>query len=221
MNRTQTLPLAAAALAALLAWQAITVWPGLPGPIAAAEAQTKPPAAGAPVAVVPPAVTPPAIAPAPPPPPAGAPVADVGNLSKAEFETLEGLSKRREALEARERGLDMRDSLLAVAEKRVQERIAELKDLEARIKGMIEKQEGALERDMRSLVKVYENMKPKDAARIFDQLDLPILLDVTQRMKENKLAPVLAVMDAGRAQKVTVELANRRNIGTAEKPRGG
>jgi flagellar motility protein MotE (MotC chaperone) len=224
MARLRPLPLLVAALAAILAWKAISIWPGAPGPIGLAEAQTKaaPPAA-APPAAAPSAGAPLTGAPAPaaPPPAAGAPVSDVGNLSKAEFEALEGLSKRREALEVREREMDVRDNLLAVAEKRVQERISELKELEARIKAMIDRQENASERDVRSLVKVYENMKPKDAARIFDQLDLPILLDVTQRMKENKLAPVLAVMDAGRAQKVTVELANRRQMGTADKPRGG
>ena len=204
MARMRLVSLVLTALALALTWKAISVWPGASGPIAPAEAQT--------------AAKPPASA---PPPLANPPVLDVGGLTKTEFEVLEGLAKRREALEARDRDMDLRENLLAVAEKRVRESIAELKELEAKISAMLERQENSKERDVRSLVKIYENMKPKDAARIFDQLDLPVLLDVAQRMKEAKLAPVLAVMDSGRAQKVTVELASRRNLGSADKPRGG
>jgi flagellar motility protein MotE (MotC chaperone) len=60
------------------------------------------------------------------------------------------------------------------------------------------------------LVKTYETMKPKDAARIFDTLEMEVLIEVAQRMKEAKLAPVLAAMDPAKAQSVTVELAARR-----------
>jgi len=55
-------------------------------------------------------------------------------------------------------------------------------------------------------------MKPKDAARVFDTLDMPILLDVLQRMKERLAAPILANMDPERAKSVTVELAQRRQL---------
>ncbi len=53
-------------------------------------------------------------------------------------------------------------------------------------------------------------MKPKDAAEIFDNLELPVLVDVTGRMKEAKLAPVLAAMTPERARILTVKLAQRR-----------
>ena len=53
-------------------------------------------------------------------------------------------------------------------------------------------------------------MKPKDAARIFEELDLEVLLQVVQRMKEAKVAPILAAMDPKRATEVTTRLAERR-----------
>ena len=68
------------------------------------------------------------------------------------------------------------------------------------------------EAQIKSLVKVYENMKPKDAARIFNRLEMDILLDVVERMKEKKMAPVLAQMSPEKAEALTVELATRRQL---------
>ena len=72
------------------------------------------------------------------------------------------------------------------------------------------------EAQMKSLVKIYEAMKPKDAARIFEQLDLVVLLDVIERMKERKTAPILANMDPERAKTITLELAQRRTLPLAK-----
>lgn len=54
---------------------------------------------------------------------------------------------------------------------------------------------------------MYENMKPKEAARIFDKLDMTVLLGVVQQMKTRKMAPILAKMNSSVAQRLTVELA--------------
>jgi flagellar motility protein MotE (MotC chaperone) len=73
------------------------------------------------------------------------------------------------------------------------------------------------ERQLNSLVIIYENMKPKDAARIFEELDMVVLLDVIERMKERKTAPILAELNPKRAKTITIELAHRRNLpGTAK-----
>ena len=61
-------------------------------------------------------------------------------------------------------------------------------------------------------------MKPKDAARIFEQLQFDTILLVAERMKERKLAPVLAKMNANKAQEITVKLSKLRDlppVGTA------
>ena len=62
----------------------------------------------------------------------------------------------------------------------------------------------------KSLVKIFETMKPVEAARIFEQMDMPVLLGILERMKERNAAPVLAQMHPARAKQVTGELAKRR-----------
>ena len=60
------------------------------------------------------------------------------------------------------------------------------------------------------LVKLYEGMRPKDAATIFNSLDKPVLLGILDRMKPAKATPILASMDAEKARQVTSELADMR-----------
>jgi flagellar motility protein MotE (MotC chaperone) len=56
---------------------------------------------------------------------------------------------------------------------------------------------------------MYENMKPKDAGRIFDRLDMSVLIEVASRIKPQKMSDILAQMSAEAAEKLTVELARR------------
>lgn len=155
-----------------------------------------------------------------PPAPAAAPTSTVQSLAdrdpttftRAEIELLANLAQRRDQLEQRAREIDLRESLLAAAEKRIDERIAELKKLEGSIKQIVQQYDKQEEQNLQGLVKVYENMKPKDAARIFEKLDANVLLGVVERMKEAKLAAVLADMNPATAQDITVRLATRKQI---------
>jgi flagellar motility protein MotE (MotC chaperone) len=131
-----------------------------------------------------------------------------GGLSPAERALLERLGERRQELDTRTRDMELRENLIKDAEKRLETRIEELKDIENRISGKGGEQAAKL----KSLVVMYEAMKPKDAARIFDKLDQLVLVDVASVMNPRKLSEVLAQMNADSAQRLTVELA-KRNAG--------
>lgn len=134
---------------------------------------------------------------------------DPDELTAAEIKVLQELSNRRVQLDQRERNIDMRTGLLKAAEKRIEEKLTQLKALQASINTKIKERDEKVEPRMQSLVKIYEKMKAKDAARIFAKLDLDILLEVIQRMKEAKSAPILAAMDPTKAKEVTVQLARQ------------
>lgn len=108
--------------------------------------------------------------------------------------------------------LEMRERLLEAAEKRVDAKIAELRQLETRLKQLSGVQEEQAAKQFASLVKVYETMKPKDAARIFEKLDLNVQLAVAHRMKEAKMAAILAEMNPDAAKSLTMALAERANV---------
>jgi len=128
-------------------------------------------------------------------------------ISPAEMAVLGSLTARREEIDKRGKDLDLREQMLNAAEKRVEDRIAELKAIEARINGQIAANDKQNEERLADVVKMYETMKPKDAARIFERLDMGVLIDVSKRMQPRKMSAVLAVMDPVAAQELTVELA--------------
>ena len=142
--------------------------------------------------------------------------ADPFDLSDEEIVLLQQLSKRREEIDAQAREVEQRSALLAAAEERIEQKMAELRALQASIQEMLIEHDEQEEAQMRSLVKIYENMKPKDAARIFEQLDMIVLLEVVDRMKERKVAPILARMNPTKAKAVTLELAQRRELPMAK-----
>ncbi|WP_244606982.1 hypothetical protein [Bosea sp. CS1GBMeth4] len=129
-------------------------------------------------------------------------------VSPAEKALLERLGQRREEIEARMRELDMREKLLDSAEKKLGGRVDDLKALEEKVEGP-RKQEGEENQAVKNLVIMYEAMKPKDAARVFDRLALDILVPVVQKMSPRKMSEVLAVMSPEAAERLTVALSLR------------
>lgn len=125
--------------------------------------------------------------------------------SGTEAEILNRLHQRREVLEQREKQLDLRESLLKAADQKVESRIEELKALEQRIKQA--ETGGSDLQNIKQLAILYEAMKPKEAARVFERLDMGVLLPVAQTIPPRKLAEIIAQMTPASAEKLTVELA--------------
>jgi len=125
---------------------------------------------------------------------------------------IESLVQRRRDLQVRERELDEREAFLVIAEKRVDDKLVELRQLKADLVQLMDQLDEDRRAQVESLVKIYEAMKPKDAARILENLDRDVLLDVVENMRENKIAPILAEMNADIAQEVTAALARRRQL---------
>lgn len=137
---------------------------------------------------------------------------DPTKATDAELEVLEKLAARRSSLDQRARDLDMRETLLRATEARIDGKIDELRKIKKTIGGLLKRHDAETEAKMKSLVKIYESMKPKDAARIFEKLDIGVLLDVVERMREARTAPILAKMSAAKAKTVTTALASRRAL---------
>ncbi len=145
---------------------------------------------------------------APPPPPMGRVIqAEAAPMSPAERALLERLSERRQLLEQRESELAMRDTLLKEAEKRLEERLAEIKEAEERIVAAKQQKEEASQERLKNLITMYENMKPKDAAKIFDRLDVTLATDVAKQIQPRLMSEILAQMTPESAQRLTVQLA--------------
>ncbi|CUU41454.1 hypothetical protein BVIRIDIS_04450 [Blastochloris viridis] len=134
---------------------------------------------------------------------------DQNTLSAGEKALLQRLQERRQELEARARELDMREGMLKAAESRLDARLQEVKATEARITAANAAKEEVDNQKLKGLVIMYEAMKAKDAARIFDRLDVKLAVEVAGLMNPRKFSDVLAQMTGEAAERITVELANR------------
>ncbi|TBW33487.1 hypothetical protein EYW49_20130 [Siculibacillus lacustris] len=132
-----------------------------------------------------------------------------------EIEILQKLAERRKKLEELERQVNMREDLLKASEDRIGRRVDELKTLEDKIGGATKAKEDAKKQELSDLVKMYEGMKAKDAARVFDKLEIGLLGEIARQMNPKKLGDVVSKMSSDQAEKLTVELANRRTPGVS------
>lgn len=138
-----------------------------------------------------------------------APAEPKPSYSAGERAVLESLAQRRQELESRAREIDVRDSLLKAAEKRIEQRLQELKELETRVNGTISKKDEEEAAKFKSLVGMYENMKAKDAAKVFDRLNMRVLVELVNAMNPRRMADILAQMTPDVAERLTIEIANR------------
>ena len=131
-----------------------------------------------------------------------------GGKTKPEMAVLEGLANRRKDLDARAREFVLRENLLKAAEKRVEARITELKAIESRIEGELMQRDDFRNEKYDRLVKMYSGMKPKDAARIFNRLEINVLTGLVAKMKPRIMSAILAAMAPAAAERLTLEIAH-------------
>jgi flagellar motility protein MotE (MotC chaperone) len=130
-------------------------------------------------------------------------------VSASERAILERLQARRQELEARAREIDIRESLLKAAEKRVEMRVEELKAVEARVTTATTQKTDADAARFKGIITMYEAMKPKDAARVFDRLDMSVLFEIASQIAPRKMSDILGLMAPEAAERLTIEMAKR------------
>lgn len=125
----------------------------------------------------------------------------------SEIEILKRLAERRKQLDKLEEDLLMRENLLKATEDKVGKRLEELQQIEAKAAAQPKDTGAEQKKQLADLVKMYEAMKPKDAARVFDGLETKLLVDLGRQMNPKKLADIVAKMSPEVAQRLTAELA--------------
>jgi flagellar motility protein MotE (MotC chaperone) len=130
-------------------------------------------------------------------------------VSASERAILERLQSRRQELDARAREIDIRESLLKAAEKRVESHVEELKAVESRISTATEQKSEADAARFKGIVTMYESMKPKDAAKVFDRLEMPVLFEIASKIAPRKMSDILGLMSPEVAERLTTEMARR------------
>jgi len=165
----------------------------------------------------------PPAAPAEKPPEMPAPEpAKAASGSPTERALLEKLGARRDALRQKNDELELREKMLNEAERKLETGLGDLKQAEEKVDAAAKAREEAEKQGLKNIVTMYESMKPKDAARVFDRLGHDVLVPIVLAMNPRKMAEVLAVMQPDTAERLTVTLANRaRGVGGGAQAQAG
>ncbi len=134
---------------------------------------------------------------------------------------LRGLDEKKKNIEKESESLSRKKKELEQYEEQIDEKIAQLKKLKEQINGDLallrkkksEKEiarEAAFEKRLRSLVKTYAGMKPKNAAKIVDKMELEVARKIFSRMRETSAAKILANVDSAKAARITEHLAYKK-----------
>ncbi|WP_443749671.1 MotE family protein [Asticcacaulis solisilvae] len=130
-------------------------------------------------------------------------------ISPNELNILQSLGQRRAELDQREQGLNSREQLIQAADDKLDARINQLQGLKTQIQGLLDQANKTSADDTVRMVKVYESMKPKDAAAVLTTMSDEVRLPIAAGMKDRALAAILGAMTPDAARDLTEKLTSR------------
>ena len=122
---------------------------------------------------------------------------------------LAALRDRETRLAKQEAKAAEREQTLALARKEIDAQIATLEATEQKLAQTIALADQASEKDVAKLVAMYETMKPKDAAKLFGEMDPDFAAGFLAQMRSDSAAAVLAGLAPAKAYAISLKLAGR------------
>ncbi|MBP2232409.1 MotE family protein [Azospirillum agricola] len=124
----------------------------------------------------------------------------------------EAIGEQKADTATRQHRLREAEAVLAATETRVGTQIQRLAEVKREVETLMAQRSNLQQEDLRRMVAIYEAMKPRDAARILNDLETDIVVDVLDRIAERRTAPILAEMADAKAREVTRLILQRRAL---------
>lgn len=124
-------------------------------------------------------------------------------------ELIAEIKSLREKLNAREDALSKREMKLRVLENRMKERLNEMREARERLAATVALVDDAAGKDVRRLAEMYQQMKPKQAGQIFNEMAASFAAGFIAEMRPDAAALILANMEAPKAYAVSLLIAGR------------
>lgn len=121
------------------------------------------------------------------------------------------LKRREDILMKREMQFEDRMKALEVANSALDEKLTALKAMEEELATTLAEADGANARDIERLTEMYNNMKPKEAAGLFETMDPTFAAGFLSRMRPDAAAGIMAKISPEIAYSISAILAGRNN----------
>ncbi len=119
------------------------------------------------------------------------------------------LRQRENAIQNTELALRSREQKVIKMQGLLNEKVLQIREAEERLRALVSKASSAAEYDVNKLVAVYENMKPKDASRLFEEMEPNFAAGFLSQMRPEKSAPILSGLRPETAYAISAVLAGR------------
>lgn len=130
-------------------------------------------------------------------------------FTDTEVQLLLELDQQRVELERRAQALELREKLVDLMEQRLNGRVGELQQLKADLEKLLTSVSGKDSKELDQLAAIYGAMKPAAAAVVLNRLDNTIVLDIFTRMPPKKSGKLMEAIDPAKARFISQMMAAR------------
>ncbi len=127
-------------------------------------------------------------------------------LDENQVRVFKALSDRHDKIDQQSEQVEQQRKLIELGEKKLSEQINSLQEMKKSIEEAKQSLTKEEENNLNKMIKIYEGMKPEEAAEIFNKMHVVVVSKLIQGMNQKKAAPILAAMDKNKARMVTLEM---------------
>ena len=110
----------------------------------------------------------------------------------------------------REEELNKKAAEIAKQKLEIEDKLKHLEESREKIAGMLKERITTDSQKVDNLVQVYSNMKPNQAAKVFETMDEDLVIEILGRMKKKNAADILNLVKVEKAQKFSERYAGYR-----------
>lgn len=124
-----------------------------------------------------------------------------------DFDFVRDFKERKKALDQKEEELKAWETEIQTQKSELDTKIAEIQKIRNDISAQLEERVKADQTKIDTLVQVYSQMKPSQAAKVFESLDEDLAVDILSKMKKKSAADILNLLKADKAQVLSEKYA--------------
>lgn len=124
-----------------------------------------------------------------------------------DFDFVRDFKERKKALDQKEEELKAWEAEIQAQKSELDTKIAEVQKIRNDISAQLEERVKADQAKIDTLVQVYSQMKPSQAAKVFESLDEDLAVDILSKMKKKNAADILNLLKTDKAQVLSEKYA--------------
>ena len=124
-------------------------------------------------------------------------------------DSFSAIQQKEIEIHKREEQLKEKEERLAKLEKEIEQKLQDLLALQKEAQSVRNEKQEAENSKVRGLAKIYGTMKPKEAAKLMENLDDKLVMGIFSTMTPDEAASILALIDVKKAAKISEGLSGR------------